>query len=409
VSKDTLDSRRSRSAPADGAARADGAAEPGDSAIQIAGLAKAYGSTPVLRSVSLDVPAGAITAVLGASGSGKTTLLRLIAGFDHADAGTIRVAGRLVDDGRRAARPQRRGVGYVPQDAALFPHLTAFANIAFGVTRRQRGRLPELIDLVGLGGYEKRYPHQLSGGQQQRVALARALAIAPEVVLLDEPFGSLDAALRESVRADVARILADAGTTAVLVTHDQDEALSLASHIALLEDGQITAQGKPRDLYDYPPTPQIANAIGTANILEGHRAGDRVHCALGTLPATAAPAAPGTPGAAAPGTPGAAATLTASAAPALSHDGARGFAATSDDLPCQVLLRPEQLLLHAAAQPDGTPATVRQVHYYGHDTLIDLTSNPNDLPLIARVSGDTSLHPGQEVWITVTSRAFTWT
>jgi iron(III) transport system ATP-binding protein len=391
VSKDTLDSRRAapadRTAPADRAAPAD--ADPGTSAIRIAGLAKAYGSTPVLRSLTLDVPAGAITAVLGASGSGKTTLLRLIAGFDHADAGTIRIGDRLVDDGRRAARPQRRGVGYVPQDAALFPHLTAFANIAFGVPRRQRGRLPELIDLVGLAGYEKRYPHQLSGGQQQRVALARALAIAPEVVLLDEPFGSLDAALRESVRADVARILADAGTTAILVTHDQDEALSLASHIALLEDGQITAQGKPRELYDYPPTPRIANAIGTANILDGHRDGDRVRCALGTLTtATAATAA--------------------MAATAASHDSTPGLAAASDQ-PCQVLLRPEQLLLHAAAQPDGTAATVRQVHYFGHDTLIDLTSQPNDLPLTARVTGETALRPGQEVWVTVASRAFTWT
>jgi iron(III) transport system ATP-binding protein len=374
-----LDSQRSRSAPVGQAASADSAAGPGTSAIQIAGLAKAYGATPVLRSVSLDVPSGSITAVLGASGSGKTTLLRLIAGFDHADAGTIRIAGRLVDDGRRAARPQRRGVGYVPQDAALFPHLTAFANIAFGVPRRQRGRLPELIDLVGLAGYEKRYPHQLSGGQQQRVALARALAIAPEVVLLDEPFGSLDANLRESVRADVARILADAGTTAILVTHDQDEALSLASHIALLEDGQITAQGNPRDLYDYPPTPRIANAIGTANVLDGHLAGNCVRCALGTLPA----------------------------APAVSRDGTPGLAGAGDR-PCQVLLRPEQLVLHTAVQPDGTPATVRRVHYYGHDTLIDLTSQPNGLPLTARVSGDTALQPGQEVWITVTSRAFTW-
>lgn len=368
MSKDILASHRT--------APAGQAGDQGVAAIQIACLAKAYGATPVLRSVSLDVPAGAITAVLGASGSGKTTLLRLIAGFDHADSGTIRIAGRLVDDGRRAARPQHRGVGYVPQDAALFPHLTAFANIAFGVPRRQRGRLPELIDLVGLTGYEKRYPHQLSGGQQQRVALARALAVAPEVVLLDEPFGSLDAALRESVRADVARILAEAGTTAVLVTHDQDEALSLASHIALLEDGRITAHGTPRDLYDSPPTPRIAAAIGTANILDGQRTGDRVTCALGTLPA----------------------------AP---RDSTSGHAAASDRA-CQVLLRPEQLLLHSAAQPDGTPATVRQVHYYGHDTLIDLTSQPNGLPLTARVSGETALQPGQEVWVTITSRAFTW-
>jgi iron(III) transport system ATP-binding protein len=379
VTKETLAGRTSPAAAATtaaagaAAAAARPAAELGTPAIQVTALSKAFGPTSVLRALSLDIPVGSITAVLGASGSGKTTLLRLIAGFDHADAGTIAIAGQVVDDGRRLIRPQRRGVGYVPQDAALFPHLTVAANIAFGVPRRHRGGLPELIDLVGLAGYEKRYPHQLSGGQQQRVALARALAIKPKVVLLDEPFGSLDAALREAVRADVAHILADARATAVLVTHDQDEALSLASHIALLDAGQIMAYGDPRDLYCYPPTPQIAAAIGTANILDGHVTGDRVHCALGTITAALSGAVP-----------------------------------AEREQPCQVLLRPEQLLLHATPRAAATPAIVRQVRYHGHDTLVDLACDRDDLLLTARVTGDTTLQPGQRAWITVETPAHIW-
>jgi iron(III) transport system ATP-binding protein len=248
--------------------------------IEIHGLTKSYGETPVLYSLDLTVAEASITAVLGPSGSGKTTLLRILAGFEDADAGTVRIGGQLVDDGQKTIRPQHRGVGYVPQDAALFPHLTVAGNIGFGLTRRHRPGLAELIALVGLTGFERRYPHQLSGGQQQRVALARALAIKPAVVLLDEPFGSLDAALRESVRADVIAILAQTRTTTILVTHDQDEALSLADHIALLDNGTILAHGQPRDLYDHPGSPQIAAAIGTANILTGDIKDGHLECAL---------------------------------------------------------------------------------------------------------------------------------
>jgi iron(III) transport system ATP-binding protein len=344
-------------------------------AIEIAGLRKAYAATSVLRGVDLSVAGGSITAVLGASGSGKTTLLRLIAGFDDADTGSISIAGRTVDDGRRTVSPQHRGVGYVPQDSALFPHLTVRGNIAFGMPRRHRSRLPELISLVGMNGYEKRYPHQLSGGQQQRVALARALASEPKVVLMDEPFGSLDAALRDTVRGDVARILADSGTTVILVTHDQDEALSLADHVAYLEAGQITAHGTPRELYDCPPTPQIAAAIGTANILDGKIAGDRVHCALGILRAPHA----------------------ASSEPA------------AEPRPCQVLLRPENLRLSDTPETEGTPATVIQVRYHGHDTLVDLASHAEDLALTARITAHPTHQPGQHVWITTTGNPHIWT
>jgi iron(III) transport system ATP-binding protein len=168
----------------------------------------------------------------------------LIAGFDGVDAGRISVGGRVVDDGGRAVRPQDRGIGYVPQDGALFPHLTVRKNIAFGA--RDSRRIPALEDLVGLCGLSHRYPHQLSGGQQQRVALARALAIDPAVVLLDEPFGSLDVHLRAEVRAEVLNILRAAGATTVLVTHDQDEALAVADHLAVLDGGRLLAHGRPR-------------------------------------------------------------------------------------------------------------------------------------------------------------------
>jgi iron(III) transport system ATP-binding protein len=376
--------------------------------IEIAGVRKSYGATEVLRGVDLSVARGSITAVLGASGSGKTTLLRLIAGFDGADAGTISIAGRRVDDGRRTVSAQHRGVGYVPQDSALFPHLTVRANIAFGMPRRSRARLPELIALVGLTGYEKRYPHQLSGGQQQRVALARALATEPKVVLMDEPFGALDAALRDSVRSDVVRILADSGTTVILVTHDQDEALSLADHVAFLDAGTVTAHGTPRELYDCPPTPQVAAAIGIANILDGEIVGDRVRCAFGDLPAPRAAGRPVTAGESASGQP---ASGQPTAGQPATGQSAAGQPATAPR-PCQVLLRPESLDVRTTPDDGARPATVRQVRYHGHDTLIDLavdaSGDADGLALTARITGRAAPQPGQRVWIATTEAPHVW-
>ena len=341
------------------------------SAIEISDLSKSYAATPVLRSLALTVPDASITAVLGASGSGKTTLLRIIAGFDDADAGTVSIGTHLVDDGRRTVRPQHRGVGYVPQDAALFPHLTVAANISFGVARSRRAGLGELIALVGLTGLERRYPYQLSGGQQQRVALARALAINPAVVLLDEPFASLDATLRESVRAEVIAILAETRTTTILVTHDQDEALSVADHVAILDNGTILAHGTPRDLYDRPTTPQVASAIGTANILTGRVDNGYVHCAFGPFPVNGSPAVTGTN--------------------------------------CQLLLRPEQLALSVHPQPGHTPATITRIRYHGHDALIDLAVEiPQQPTFTARVAGETSLRAQQTVWVTVNDTPHVW-
>ncbi|MGA9875922.1 MAG: ABC transporter ATP-binding protein [Solirubrobacteraceae bacterium] len=211
------------------------------STIELRAVDKSFGTTPVLRGIDLTAPASSVTAVVGASGSGKTTLLRLIAGFEQIDAGAIAIGGRVLDDGRRAVRAQYRGVGYVPQDGALFPHLTVTSNIGFGLPRRERAAAAErLLELVGLADLGRRYPHQLSGGQQQRVALARALAIRPSIVLLDEPFSSLDAQLKVELRRDVAEILKETRSTTVLVSHDKDDVLALADQIIVLEDGRVS-------------------------------------------------------------------------------------------------------------------------------------------------------------------------
>ena len=266
--------------------------------VAVTGLYKAFGAHPVLTGVDLEVPAGSLTAILGPSGSGKTTLLRLLAGFERADAGTISIGDSLVDGPGVYVAPERRRIGYVPQEGSLFPHLTVAANVGFGLAARDRraGRAASMLEMVGLAGLGPRYPHQLSGGQQQRVALARALAIEPAVVLLDEPFASLDAHLRASVRADVQDIFRRAGTTAVLVTHDQDEALSVADRVAALRDGTIAQYAAPEDLYCRPVDPGLASFVGEANLLEGVLNGAVVKTLLGNLPLDPAAPALGTAG-----------------------------------------------------------------------------------------------------------------
>src|SRR3984885_2593469 len=207
----------------------------------VTGLHKAFGDHPVLTGLDLEVPAGSLTAILGPSGSGKTTLLRVLAGFERGDAGTVTIGGSVVDGPDAHLAPQRRQIGYVPQEGSLFPHLTVAANVGFGLPPRQRKgpAIAELLDAVGLAGLGKRYPHELSGGQQQRVALARALAPRPNVILLDEPFSSLDAGLRASLRFDVMRILREQRATTVFVTHDQQEALSVADLAGVINGGPI--------------------------------------------------------------------------------------------------------------------------------------------------------------------------
>jgi iron(III) transport system ATP-binding protein len=344
------------------------------SAIALQEVSKQFGSTPVLAGVDLEVPAGSLTAILGASGSGKTTLLRLIAGFARLDAGTITIGGRTLDDGHTVLRPQHRGVGYVPQDGALFPHLTVTANIAFGLARAERGRAHELLDLIGLSDLARRYPHQLSGGQQQRVALARALAIRPAVVLLDEPFSSLDASLRVELRQDVARILRESSTTALLVTHDQDEALSLADLVAVLRDGSIAQCATPQELYAKPLDAHLAGFLGDANILEGVFDGTLVNTALGGL-----------------------------AAHWHGEPPAKGA-------PVSVLIRPEQIELHPTTGEQGLAGRVVRSVYHGYDAVLQVQVDRMHLEraLIVRTDADTSLSPGTNVKLSAHGPVFAW-
>ena len=225
-----------------------------DAAVQVAGLTKFFGSTLAVDAVDLEVAAGGFLALLGPSGCGKSTTLRLIAGFEAPDAGSVWIGGQLVADPKRMTPPERRHVGMVFQEGALFPHLTVAANIGYGLAARaQRNkRVDDLLELVGLPGIGNRMPHELSGGQQQRVALARALAPEPTVVLLDEPFSSLDAGLRARLRLEVRAILRQAGATAISVTHDQDEAFSLADEVAVMWQGRIVQRSTPGGAVQQP-------------------------------------------------------------------------------------------------------------------------------------------------------------
>ena len=241
--------------------------------LSVTQLTKTFDGKPVLRGVDLDVSAGSLVAVLGSSGSGKTTLLRLICGFERADSGAIEIDGQVVSGAGVHAPPERRRIGYVAQEGSLFPHLTVFDNVAFGLSRserRDRARIEALLASVGLpAAYAGRAPHQLSGGEQQRVALARALAPAPKLVLLDEPFSSLDAALRVETRQAVAAALAASGATALLVTHDQSEALAMGAEVAVLRGGVVAQIATPEMLYRQPVDVAMARFVGEAVILRG--------------------------------------------------------------------------------------------------------------------------------------------
>jgi iron(III) transport system ATP-binding protein len=355
--------------------------------LAVIGLHKAFGAHPVLAGVDLEVPAGAFTAILGSSGSGKTTLLRLLAGFERADAGVITIGSRAVDGpGASFVPPERRRIGYVPQEGALFPHLTVGANVGFGLAARERRgqRVGELLEAVGLGGLGDRYPHQLSGGQQQRVALARALAIRPEVVLLDEPFAALDAHMRASVRADVQRICRAAGTTALLVTHDQDEALSMADRIAVLRDGRIVQYAAPQDLYSRPADAALARFIGDANLLEGRLTGS-----------------------APPGDDAAMAVDTILGRLPVSGDVSPGSADVT------VLVRPEQIEIVAGPRPgphDGLSGRVVACEYYGHDAVVRVLPEGRDdgHDVIVRTSGGPQLPLGALVWVRARGPVVAW-
>jgi iron(III) transport system ATP-binding protein len=345
--------------------------------VVVADLYKGFGRHRVLTGVHLEVAAGSFISVLGPSGSGKTTLLRVLAGFERPDRGSVAIGGRTVDDGHSHVPAEERRIGYVSQEGSLFPHLTVGANVAFGLPRHQRRRqVVDLLDAVGLSGLAGRYPHQLSGGQQQRVALACALAVKPRVVLLDEPFASLDANLRATVRADVHSVLRAAGTTTVLVTHDQDEALSLSDQVAVIRHGSIAQLGPPQAIYADPVDSELACFVGDANLVEGVFDGTMVATALGRFKVSA------NLGEATPG-------------------------------PVTVLVRPEQVHVQAEARSGGegtgVAARVMSTDFYGHDSIVRLAPvGGAQSPIVARLLGQAELVAGSEAWLTARGPVKIW-
>jgi iron(III) transport system ATP-binding protein len=303
--------------------------------VRLDGVSKSFGLTGAVEDVTLAVERGELFAVLGPSGSGKTTLLRLIAGFERPDAGEVTLGGLVVAGARAWTPPERRRIGMVFQDYALFPHLSVARNVAFGLPRRERGRSQRTLELVGLQHKADRFPYQLSGGERQRVALARALAPEPEVVLLDEPFSSLDATLRADLRREVELILREAGATAILVTHDQEEALSLADRLAVMRDGRLVQVDQPERVYARPADRWAAQFVGEVNVVSGVERRGGIETELGLFDLSGEPPRPG-------GRPGA---------------GVR------------IAVRPEQLELRSDAAGN---AEVTHREFRGHDVLYRL-------------------------------------
>ena len=314
-----------------------------------------HGSTLAIDGVSLSIHSGELVAVLGPSGCGKTTLLLAIAGLLPVRSGTISIGDREISRAGRTVAPEKRGVGWVPQEASLFPHLSVGENIGFAVSRRNGfggaprvERIAELANLVGLGDLTGRAPNQLSGGQAQRVALARALAPQPDLLLLDEPFAALDTQLRTALRREVAELLRAQGTTSLLVTHDQEEALTLADRVAVLHDGRLRQFGTPEEIYQRPASDWVASFVGDVVELPGQWRAGRVLCALGAVEASAV-----------------------------------GFTPADGDA-VRLMLRPEwivprpNLLASAAA---GADARIAAISYAGHDAMItaDLLDGPSVL------------------------------
>ena len=325
--------------------------------VAVEGVRKAYGSVVAVNDVDLELPAGRVTAILGPSGCGKTTTLRLIAGFEAPDRGVVRIGDRVVAGPGAFVPPNERRVGMVFQQLALFPHLDVADNVAYGLRgaskQERRARVGELLDLVGLPGMEHRRPDQLSGGEAQRVALARALAPRPAVVLLDEPFSSLDVALRAGLRAEVRRILRAAEVTTLLVTHDQDEALSLGDQVVVMFDGRVVQAGPPEAVYRRPAATQVAVFLGDANEVPGEVRGGTLHSELGPL----------------------------------------AVAGELADGPATALVRPEDIDLLPVDDGDGL---VEEVDYFGHDQLVTVRL-PSGRRVRARLHARLQAQPGSRV------------
>ena len=350
--------------------------------LRLTSVRKCYGDVLAIDGIGLALAEGSHTAIVGPSASGKSTLLRVIAGFEEPDAGEVMLAGETLADGRVMIPAHRRGIGYVAQDGALFPHLAVADNIAFGLARRDPDRATQvarLMDMVGLDpSTGARRPDQLSGGQQQRVAVARALAQRPRLMLLDEPFSALDTNLRTVTRKAITEVLRAAIITKILVTHDQAEALSFADRVAVLQAGRLVQFGTPRDLYQRPDTPSVATYLGDAVLLGAEVADGWAECAVGRVPVEAGDR--------------------------------RG--------PAQIMLRPEQIRLiegDADSIPVGTacPGHVIDIDYAGDVSRVCVRLCPPahganeaslSAPLIVKYAGPSLLSVGQRVYVSVVGK-----
>lgn len=348
-------------------------------ALHVDRVSKTFGDTVAVREASFEVERGEIVALLGPSGCGKSTTLRVLAGFEHPDEGVVRINGETAVDDSVWRPPERRRIGMVPQDFALFPHLSVTDNIGFGLSsghhawwrrplRLLRGvetppRVREMLELVGLEDFGERFPHELSGGEAQRVALARALAPQPAAVLLDEPFSNLDQNLRASLRLAMRNILKSADTAAVFVTHDREEALSLADRVAVMREGTIEQIGAPDDIYYRPGTRFIGTFVGDANILPGQRVRGGAETELGFVIL-----------------------------------GNQSAVEGSDSF--DILLRPEQLALKPTDPSDPASARVISSEYYGHDQVVRVRL-PSGAEVETRLRTEVVWHPDDSVSVVV--------
>lgn len=316
--------------------------------LELENLTKTYDGTCAVEDVSLVIQPGELLTLLGPSGCGKTTMLRMIAGLERPDAGSICLNDQPIADERTFVSPEDRPIGLVFQDFALFPHLTAAENVAFGLqdrpqTDRER-RVEELLDLVGLTDSADQPPEELSGGQQQRIALARSLAVEPDILLLDEPFSNLDVDLRVQMREEVRRILKEAGVTAISVTHDQEEALSISDRVAVMHQGQIEQVGKPEAVFQQPTSRFVAGFLGHASFLSAYVSGDIVETGIGRI----------------------------------GRDQVHGLVPEYDQTAIDVMVRPDDVIARPVDSPDEANGVVTYRRYLGPSVLYRVELDSGD-------------------------------
>lgn len=339
------------------------------STLELQGIGKSYNAIKVLEHVDLQVAPGSRTAIVGPSGSGKTTLLRIIAGFEIPDSGRVMLQGHSMDNGSGWVPAHLRGIGFVPQDGALFPHFTVAGNIGFGLKGSKRDkqlRIDALMDMVAL---DRRlgalWPHELSGGQQQRVALARALSQQPKLMLLDEPFSALDTGLRAATRKAVAELLAETKVASILVTHDQTEALSFADQVAVMRNGRLAQVGPPQDLYLRPVDEPTATFLGETLVLSADLEQGWAQCALGRI--------------------------------AVDDGSRRG--------PARIMLRPEQIQISQSESQHSSQAVVTHIDFAGFVSTLNLRMANNDATIELKTVSREGLRAGTLVNLNIIGQA----